>query len=156
MPKTGGFPFHRKAKKAKNKGLLPRTLGIRHIALRVLDLERAERFYVDVLGYRVQWRPDAENVYLTLDGDVLALHRAQASSSGGGSLDHFGILLKTPEDVDRWAQVLRERGIPLAQEPKTHRDGARSFYVTDPEGNVIQFIHHQFFSRQSLATSLNK
>jgi hypothetical protein len=26
--------------------------------------------------------------------------------------------------------------------PRTHRDGARSFYCADPEGTVVQVIFH--------------
>jgi len=119
----------------------PTTLGIRHIALRVKDLDRARRFYVDVLGYAVEWEPDPENLYLTSGTDNLALHRAE-SVNAGGALDHFGIVLKKAEDVDAWADHLKSKGLALEKEPKTHRDGARSFYVKDPEGNVLQFIHH--------------
>ena len=118
----------------------PGTLGIRHVALRVKDLEREERFYTEVLGYRVEWRPDPDNVYLTRDADNLALHRSE--TEGRGALDHFGILLKSPVDVDAWAEHLKANGHPAREDPKTHRDGARSFYVNDPEGNSIQFIYH--------------
>ncbi len=120
---------------------LPATLGIRHIALKVRDLEKSEDFYTRVLGYAVEWRPDPDNVYLTRDADNLALHR-DASAQSGGALDHFGIVLKKPEDVDVWAEHLRGAGVKLAKEPKSHRDGSRSFYAFDPEGNTIQFIFH--------------
>ena len=116
------------------------TLGIRHIALVVADLERSERFYAEVLGYRVEWRPDADNVYLTRDADNLALHRGEAAARG--LLDHFGIVLRKPDDVDAWAAHLKKHGAVFRDSPKTHRDGARSFYVEDPEGNVIQFLYH--------------
>src|SRR3989338_3522177 len=118
----------------------PATLGIRHMALKVADMEKAEKFYAGILGYRVEWRPDSDNVYLIRDKDNLALHKA--SVSPGGSLDHFGIALKTAQDVDVWAAHLQSRGVSLQKAPKTHRDGARSFYVNDPEGNTIQFIYH--------------
>lgn len=124
----------------KDTSAPPPTLGIRHIALKVADLPAAEAFYAGVLGYRVEWRPDADNLYLTSGADNLALHRAPRS--GEGALDHFGIMLRRPEDVDLWAAHLRASGLALAKEPKTHRDGARSFYVRDPEGNLLQFIHH--------------
>ena len=42
----------------------PPMLGIRHVALYVADLRGAERFWVDVMGYAVEWRPDPDNVYL--------------------------------------------------------------------------------------------
>ncbi len=120
----------------------PKTLGIRHVALKVRDLEAEERFYTRVLGYEVEWRPDPDNVYLTFHGaDNLALHR-EKSLVPGGSFDHFGIMLKKADDVDAWAAHLKSHGIALSKEPKTHRDGARSFYVNDPEGNTLQFIHH--------------
>ena len=54
-------------------------LGIRHVALYVADLAAAERFWVDVMGYAVEWRPDPDNVYLCGARDNLALHRKDVS-----------------------------------------------------------------------------
>ncbi len=120
----------------------PETLGIRHVALFVSDLTKAEAFYGGVLGYQVEWRPDADNVFLTMKGhDNLALHKAK-SALGETRLDHFGIVLKKAVDVDAWHEHLRKNGAKILKEPKTHRDGARSFYTQDPDGNVLQFIHH--------------
>ena len=53
----------------------PATIGMRHVALFVPDLEACEHFYVDLLGMKVEWRPDPDNVYLTSGQDNLALHR---------------------------------------------------------------------------------
>ncbi len=53
----------------------PSLLGIRHVALFAGDLAAAERFWVDVMGYAVEWRPDDDNVYLCSGSDNLALHR---------------------------------------------------------------------------------
>lgn len=120
----------------------PETLGIRHIALFVSDLAKSESFYCGVLGYQIEWRPDAENLYLTADGqDNLALHKAK-SALGESRLDHFGIVLRKADDVDAWHEHLKRHGAKILKEPKTHRDGARSFYAADPDGNVLQFIHH--------------
>lgn len=120
----------------------PATLGIRHVALFVADMAKAEAFYCGVLGYQVEWRPDADNLYLTMNGhDNLALHKA-ASAPGETRLDHFGIVLKKPADVDAWHAHLKAAGAVITTAPKTHRDGARSFYAKDPDGNGLQFIHH--------------
>lgn len=115
-------------------------MGIRHIALFVSDIARSEEFYCGVLGYRVEWRPDDENLYLTQGQDNLALHKA-AAPAGETRLDHFGVMLKKEEDVAAWHAHLVSAGVRIVKEPKTHRDGARSFYAADPDGNVIQFIH---------------
>ena len=57
-------------------------------------------------------------------------------------LDHLGLLMSRADDVDAWAAWLERRGVALDTRPRTHRDGARSFYARDPEGNRIQFLWH--------------
>jgi catechol-2,3-dioxygenase len=109
-----------------------------------------ERFYCDVLGYRVEWRPSPSELYLTRGEDNLALHARAAGVAAAPSesrLDHVGLLMDRPDDVDAWAKYLEERGVKLDTTPRTHRDGARSFYTRDPEGNRLQFLYHPPLSR---------
>ena len=123
----------------------PPIKGMWHIALRVRDLDAMRAFYVDLLGYEVEWQPDPDNLYLSCGRDNLALHRDPEAPEPGGSrgpLDHFGFILFCPEDVDLWAARVEGAGHSLEKAPRTHRDGARSFYVRDPEGNLVQFIWH--------------
>jgi catechol 2,3-dioxygenase-like lactoylglutathione lyase family enzyme len=128
----------------------PSHAGLRHLALGVRQLEAMKRFYVDVLGFNVEWEPDADNVYLSSGIDNLALHRATeptiggspAHSGGGSSLDHFGLIVRSAAEVDAWAAFLESCGVPLDARPRTHRDGARSCYFKDPDGNSVQIIHH--------------
>jgi len=120
-------------------------LGIRHVALYVADLPAAERFWVDVMGYVVEWRPDPDNVYLCGARDNLALHRQEAAPAGGwsaGRLDHIGIAVAAAGDVDAWAAHLEAHGLSVKAAPRTHRDGSRSLYFHGPEGLLIQIIHH--------------
>ncbi|HXU00736.1 MAG TPA: VOC family protein [Polyangia bacterium] len=118
----------------------PPLLGIRHVALYVADLEAAERFWVDVMGYAVEWRPDPDNVYLHGARDNLALHRKDVP--GDGRLDHIGIAVPAPGDVDAWADHLQAHGVVLKASPRTHRDGSRSLYFHGPEGLLVQIICH--------------
>ena len=121
----------------------PPHLGLRHLALYVRAFEETKRFYVDLLGFDVEWEPDPDNTFLTSGTDNLALHRA-ADDRGlrDTALDHLGLVVRRPEDVDAWAAYLEQRGVALVKPPKTHRDGARSLYFQDPDGNQIQIIHH--------------
>ena len=119
----------------------PSSIGLRHLALKVHDLKKMKSFYVDTLGFQVEWDPDPQNLYLTSGYDNLALHEVSEPFSTG-SLDHLGIIVKTPEDVDAWASYLESKNVNLLTQPKTHRDGARSIYLKDPEENVIQIIFH--------------
>src|SRR5215831_18234578 len=118
----------------------PSHAGLRHLALNVRDMAAMKRFYVDLLGFAVEWEPDADNVYLSSGVDNLALHRAVLAGTDGGVLDHLGLIVRLPNEVDRWAAFLEANGVTLDAKPRTHRDGARSCYFRDPEGNRIQII----------------
>jgi catechol 2,3-dioxygenase-like lactoylglutathione lyase family enzyme len=91
----------------------------------------------------VEWRPDPDNLYLTSGNDNLALHRAGAEPSATGQrLDHIGFFIATPELVDKWHDFLESSDVKIDAPPRTHRDGARSFYCRDPDGNSVQMIYH--------------
>ncbi len=133
-----------------------KTLGLRHVALKVSDPARAKEFYCRVLKMQVEWEPDADSVYLTSGGhDNLALHRRRpgtAAPSGGGLLDHIGFAVPTMADVDAWYAWVKVQGVEIAQELKTHRDGARSFYFRDPDGATIQLIYHPPIAKAASAS----
>jgi catechol 2,3-dioxygenase-like lactoylglutathione lyase family enzyme len=119
------------------------TNGLRHIALFIKNFAECEHFYIELLGMKVDWRPDADNLYLTTGSDNFALHRARADFNPAKDqrLDHLGFFLNSAEDVDQWHEYLRENGANIKAAPKDHRDGTRSFYVADPDGNVVQMIY---------------
>jgi len=112
-----------------------------------------KRFYVDVLGFAVEWEPDSDNVYLSSGIDNLALHggapAGTRSSGAAQALDHLGLIVRAAADVDKWAAFLESRGVTLDAKPKTHRDGARSCYFSDPDGNHVQIIHHPPISQKT-------
>jgi len=119
---------------------LPPMHGLRHVALYVSDVERSVAFYRDVFGMHEEWRPDPDNAYLTGGSDNLALHKGRVEVST--NLDHIGFLVPNAEDVDAWQARLIDHGHTPEQPAKTHRDGARSFYVRDPDGHLVQVLHH--------------
>lgn len=122
----------------------PAVAGLRHVALFVQKFDACEHFYVELLGMHVEWRPDPDNVYLSSGCDNLALHRAgeDFQPAGGQRLDHIGFILDEIDDVDRWYAFLSAQDVSSKSEPRTHRDGARSFYCLDPDGNSVQMIYH--------------
>jgi len=126
----------------------PPRRGIRHVALWVADLSAAERFWVDVMGYEVEWRPDDDNVYLSTGSDNLALHRGAPSDAAGAQrLDHIGLAVPAPADVDAWAAHLQAAGVALKAAPRTHRDNSRSLYFHTPDGTLVQIIYHRPLSQ---------
>jgi len=135
-------------------------LGLRHLALRVTDLARSRAFYERFLAMKVVWEPDSENVYFSSGSDNLALHQiashelAQYQPPRGQFLDHFGVILRSPAQVDELFLDVQsdaaQYGATIAKPPKQHRDGSYSFYFTDPDGNVIQALYEPTISQIEL------
>jgi catechol 2,3-dioxygenase-like lactoylglutathione lyase family enzyme len=119
-------------------------LGLRHVALKIKNFDECVYFYETLLKMKIVWQPDPDNVYLSSGTDNLALHRAtdELAETKHQSLDHFGFFLATREAVDEWHEYLKTNQVNIKAAPKDHRDGTRSFYCADPDGNVIQFIFY--------------
>jgi catechol 2,3-dioxygenase-like lactoylglutathione lyase family enzyme len=108
----------------------------------VRELQACERFYREALGLEVAWRPDEDSVYLTNGSDNLALHRAPRTRAPvPQSLDHIGFALEDERDVDAWHDHLLAHGVEVVAPPRTHRDGTRSLYCKDPDGNTVQLLY---------------
>jgi catechol 2,3-dioxygenase-like lactoylglutathione lyase family enzyme len=127
------------------------TRGLRHLALNVADVAASTEFYSSLFGMQVVWQPDPDNVYLSSGCDNLALHKAATEAAHSGQrLDHLGFIVEKPEDVDRAAEALAARRISLLRPPRTHRDGSRSLYFADPDGNSIQILYEPTLSVQHI------
>ena len=114
--------------------------GLRHLALRVADVARAREFSTRVFGMRVVWQPDADTAYLSSGCDNLALHRGDSGDRSYQALDHLGFVAGTIAEVEaahRWAQA---NALNIAKPLAHHRDGSVSFYLRDPDENVIQIL----------------
>ena len=114
--------------------------GMRHLALRVGDVARAAEFYSRVFGMRLVWQPDPDNAYLSSGCDNVALHRGSPGDPSAGALDHLGFIVASVAELEagwRWAQTER---LDIVHPLRRHRDGSVSFYLRDPDGNVIQLL----------------
>ena len=79
------------------------------------NFEECERFYTQLMGMTIAWRPDADNLYLTTGNDNFALHRAPNNFNPAKDqrLDHFGFFLRERADVDEWCNYFKENGVEM-------------------------------------------
>ncbi|NTV92807.1 MAG: VOC family protein [Chlorobiaceae bacterium] len=115
--------------------------GINQITLRVNDLRRAEQFYADILGFRIDHHVGVNICYLRLNSDMLVLVKSETPSvpeSRDFRVDHFGFRLASDAEVNEAADYLDEKGVHLITRP-AHRQEGRAFFVMDPDGNLVEF-----------------
>jgi catechol 2,3-dioxygenase-like lactoylglutathione lyase family enzyme len=115
--------------------------GVSELVLEVSDLERAERFYADVLGLPVveRWE-DREAVWLMAgDRTRIGLWTPQVGLAGGRGGAHVHYAMHVPsERYDAAVATLRERGQEVEEHAFPAYQDSRAAYVTDPDGNVVE------------------
>jgi catechol 2,3-dioxygenase-like lactoylglutathione lyase family enzyme len=123
--------------------------GLDHVVLRVVDLERALRFYCDVLGCTperrsdalglVQLRAGAALVDLVVVDSPLGRLGGPAAGESGRNMDHFAVQLERFDEAALRAHLAAHGVAPgdVAQRYGALGMGP-SMYVRDPDGNVVE------------------
>jgi predicted enzyme related to lactoylglutathione lyase len=119
----------------------PPVTGISELVLEVADLDAARRFYRDVLGFEeTLYGEGAEGRYWYLIGETarLGLWTEQVGLAGGRGGAHVHVAFNVPDtDVDRIKDRIEKAG--AAVEGPIQLGPGRAVYVTDPDGNVVEF-----------------
>jgi glyoxylase I family protein len=113
-----------------------------HVSISVDDVDHAERFYRDVLGFTPTDRPPFgfPGAWFRVGG--MAIHLTTGGTVRGASAPlrpndpHFAIAVDG--DLDRFLDELRGHGVEVTE---LHDSPAalRQTFVKDPWGNVIEF-----------------
>ena len=123
--------------------------GINHFALNVSNMDRALKFYTEILGFPVLMRTqtqaglqhvevDAGNVAIALfEMPELDLEAAHKTMTEDGYL-HFAF--SAPYDrLETILQALKDSGVEMDGEPRDWGEGV-SIYFHDPDGHQLE-IH---------------
>ena len=125
-----------------------RLHGVLETSLYISDLDRAVKFYREVLGLRLIEDKCFEGgrgaaLQVGTGPSVMLLFRAELTLQGGMLLPHgttgaghvaFRI---EPEEIPAWRERLRTHGVPIEQE-FAFGDNPPSIYFRDPDGNVLE------------------
>ena len=124
-------------------GPIPAGTRIGHVHLRVSDLERAVRFYRDIMGFDLVTRLGEEAAFLSAGGYHHHIGLNTWTSRGGSppargttGLYHFAINYPTRKDLAMALKRLLEGGwsIDGASDHGTHE----AIYLHDPDFNGIE------------------
>ncbi|HZS77741.1 MAG TPA: VOC family protein [Ktedonobacteraceae bacterium] len=117
-----------------------RAKGLSHLGLRVTDIARAKRFYVDTLGAELIREIDGA-VLVNMYGTLVALYGSDSPVSIYDQfdpfrvgLDHLALVVEEPNMLEEMARELDAAGVRnngVEEDPETH-DKYISFY--DPDG----------------------
>jgi catechol 2,3-dioxygenase len=120
----------------------PRTV-IGHVHLKVADIDRAESFYRDVLGFEVTARYGSDAVFLSAGGYHHHIGLNTWHSKGGRpaprghtGLFHFAILYPDRKALANAVQHVLEQGWPL--DGASDHGVSEAIYLHDPDGNGIE------------------
>ncbi len=126
-----------------------RVRNIDHVVLRVRDVERAIRFYGEVLGCTVERRRDdlglvhlragrSQIDLVDVDGEI-GRKAGAAPASEGHNMDHVALRLEAFDEAELRAH-LQAHGVEAGE--VVTRFGAEgdgpSMYIADPEGNTVE------------------
>jgi catechol 2,3-dioxygenase-like lactoylglutathione lyase family enzyme len=119
----------------------PPVSGISELVLEVSDLDAARAFYRDILGFEeTLYGEGREGRYWYLVGETarLGLWTEQVGLAGGRGGAHVHFAFQVPDtEVDRIKERIEASGTEV--EGPIRLGPGRAVYVTDPDGNVVEF-----------------
>lgn len=119
----------------------PDVIRSAYAQLAVTDLAASRWFWVDMLGFHVQYE-DTDTLCLR-GSDELTHHSLVLRAGEEPALDHIAYRVRTPEDVDRAEKFFTGLGRPVKRVPKGEGtpgvgDAVR---VIDPLGFPVEFFY---------------
>ncbi len=118
-----------------------------HTAFRVSDLGAAIRFYTEALGLRLMFRKVNEEVgeayaFLELEGGNLELIQTLDEPFVRPRLQppYCPHLALSTEDMKQTLEMVRAKSIAIVSGPLEIPGEEKWLYISDPDGNVIEFI----------------
>jgi len=120
--------------------------GIEHTAIASPDPERLAQWYVDTLGFTINYRSaSSRTVFLkALDGSMIEVIEAKGPAAAAAGMQDPGLrhLALTVADFEMAVKQLQERRVSFLTEPST-KGGNSLVFFADPDGNILHLLRRQ-------------
>ncbi len=120
--------------------------GIEHTAIASPDPERLAQWYVEHLGFAINYQSKSSRTVFVKapDGSMIEIIEADRAASGPSGMKDPGLrhLALTVDDFPSACERLKQRGIPFLTEPST-KAGNSTVFFADPDGNILHLLHRQ-------------
>jgi catechol 2,3-dioxygenase-like lactoylglutathione lyase family enzyme len=120
-----------------------KTEGVLHFTIPVKNLDRAEKFYTEMLGFEKVGRTD-RIVFLRAGDHFFNLTYSENPITLNAANRHeiHSAFRVTPQTYDETLKTLPAKGIEIfkQEDRQTGVFVGRSAYIRDPDGNVLEFI----------------
>ena len=111
-------------------------LGISHVVLHSPDIKALEKFYEEVLGFRLSDWIGEFMVFLRCN----AAHHRLAILPGPPTLNHIAFDVSSVDELMRGLARMHENDIKLTWGPGRHTAGNNTFsYFITPNGNAVEY-----------------
>ena len=133
-----------------------RMIGMDHIVLNVIDVDKILNFYTNVLGLEPERLDEFKNgkvkfPSVRVSSDVVidlfppAMHKYTNSDVQHHNLNHFCLVIEK-DDMLKFIEHLEKHGVVI-EEKLSQNWGAKgigiSVYFSDPEGNKIEVRYYE-------------
>ncbi|MBO9521524.1 MAG: VOC family protein [Nocardioidaceae bacterium] len=116
---------------------LPRPVGVTHVVLNTVDIDRAVAFYTEVLGMRVSDWSEHQMAFLRCNTDHHSIAFNQAAWT---SVNHVAYEMTSIDHFMRGIGSLQRHGVLPLWGPGRHGPGNNTFgYFADPAGLVCEY-----------------
>jgi catechol 2,3-dioxygenase len=124
-------------------GAIDPRVVIGHVHLKVSDVDRAERFYHEALGFEVTTRYGADAVFMSAGGyhhhvglNVWQSRGGSPPPPGSTGLFHFAILYPDRPALAAAVRRLLQHGVQI--DGASDHGVSEAIYLHDPDGNGIE------------------
>ena len=123
---------------------------IKETCLYITDLDRAEAFYHGKLKLPIVAKADGRHIFFRAGSSMLLCFIAESTKEEtrfpahyGGGKQHMGFGVPLA-DYEAWKAHFISLDIHITHE-HTWRDGVKSFYFEDPDGNVLEVLPNELW-----------